>query len=136
MAHIGTLARVVDWTRLEDGLLGVTARGGTRFEVGETRLKRDGLMIGAATRVPEESACSPPAEWRPLVRLLREWIGRFGAIYRNAEPAFDDAAWVSWRFAEILSLPLAQKQVMLEMTNPLERLRMLRPLVEAARRRQ
>jgi Lon protease-like protein len=136
LARVGTFARIVDWNRLEGGLLGIVVHGGTRFEVGQTAVKRDGLTIGDVTLLPDEPRRRPPAEWRPLVRALRELVPTLGNVYRNVEGGFDDAAWVAWRFAEILSLPLAQKQVMLEMTNPLERLRMLHPLVEAARRRQ
>jgi Lon protease-like protein len=42
-----------------------------------------------------------------------------------------DAAWVGHRLAEILPIPLAQKQYCLEMDDPIERLDFLAPLTTA-----
>jgi len=40
----------------------------------------------------------------------------------------DDAAWVGHRLAEILPIPLADKQTCLEFDDPIQRLDMLAPL--------
>jgi len=40
----------------------------------------------------------------------------------------DDAAWVGHRLAEILSIPLADKQSCLELNDPIQRLDVLAPL--------
>jgi Lon protease-like protein len=40
----------------------------------------------------------------------------------------DDAAWVGHRLAEILSIPLADKQLFLELDDPIQRLDRLAPL--------
>mgnify|MGYP003409386192 CR=1 FL=1 len=46
------------------------------------------------------------------------------------KPRSDDAGWIAGRLAEILPLPPAQKQQCLELDDPIERLRFLRPLFE------
>jgi Lon protease-like protein len=40
----------------------------------------------------------------------------------------DDAAWVGHRLAEILPIPLKDKQVCLELDDPIQRLDVLEPL--------
>ncbi|HET8553034.1 MAG TPA: LON peptidase substrate-binding domain-containing protein [Gammaproteobacteria bacterium] len=136
MATVGTLARIVDWEPRDDGMLGIVARGEGRFSIEESWRRKDGLHLGRLATLPAEEASPLPAEWRPMVAMLRRLLAHFESQYQDVEPDFDDAGWVGCRFAELLPLPLAQKQVMLEMTNPLERLRMLRPLVESVRRRE
>jgi len=43
-------------------------------------------------------------------------------VYATIDMHLDDAAWVGHRLAEILPLPLADKQSYLEIDDPLERL--------------
>ena len=45
VAHeYGTLARIEDWSQLPDGHLGITARGGERFIVRNTRVAANQLV--------------------------------------------------------------------------------------------
>ena len=63
---IGTLARIVDWNREEDGLLGVTALGGRRVQVLDTTTRPDGLCVATARMLAEEPASEVPrntADW-------------------------------------------------------------------------
>ena len=57
-------------------------------------------------------------------------LGQVGDPYESLERRLDDAGWVAGRLAEILPLPPAQKQQCLELDDPIERLRFLRPLFE------
>lgn len=136
MASIGTLAQIVDWDARDDGMLGIVARGGGRFTLETSWRRKDGLNIGRISVLPDDETAPLPAEWRPFAALLRRILSRLESQYHWSDDDFAEAGWVGCRFAEALPLPLAQKQVLLEMTNPLERLRMLRPLVEAVRRKE
>ncbi|HET6725930.1 MAG TPA: LON peptidase substrate-binding domain-containing protein [Gammaproteobacteria bacterium] len=133
-APVGTLARIVDWHPGGDGILGVVAVGGERFTIDESWQLKDGLNAARVTSIAADEPTPLPAEWRPHALILRRILNALETP--NDEADFDEAGWVGCRFAEALPLPLAQKQVLLEMTNPLERLRMLRPLVESARRKR
>ena len=46
---------------------------------------------------------------------------------------YDDAEWVGARFAEILPMQLEQKQHCLEMDDPLELLKFVRPMLQSIR---
>jgi Lon protease-like protein len=74
--------------------------------------------------VPEDQA------W--LAEVVRQVLPEAGDTYRHVERR-DDAAWISNRLAELLPLELADKQALLELTDPLERLAALEPAVTRSR---
>ena len=127
----GTLARIVDWSRQDDGLLGITALGGRRVQVLDTETRPDGLCVATARMLAEEPASGVPEEHRRLVELLRRLIERIEPLplYRHVTPRFDDASWVGYRLSELLPIPLPHKQRLLELEAPLLRLRWLAEII-------
>ena len=128
---VGTLARIVDWNRGDDGLLGITALGGRRVQVLATETRPDGLCVATARMLDEEPASAVPGDHRRLVALLRGLLDQLESTYRHVTPRYDDASWVGYRLSELLPMPLARKQHFLEMEEPLARLRDLTEIVEA-----
>ena len=128
---VGTLARIVDWNRGDDGLLGITALGGRRVQVLATETRPDGLCVATARMLDEEPASTVPGDHRRLVALLRGLLDQLESTYRHVTPRYDDASWVGYRLSELLPMPLARKQHFLEMEDPLARLRDLTEIVEA-----
>lgn len=126
-AAIGTLARIVDFDILPDGLLGISVTGGTRFRVQKTRIRSNGLVIGEVRRWPNEPAVPVPAEFSLLPTILERLAEQAGLTWRNGpRERYDDASWVGFRLAELLPLGDAERQHLLEVTDPLERLAALR----------
>jgi Lon protease-like protein len=126
--EIGTTARIVDFNLLPDGLLGI------RFRVLRAWRQEDGLNLGEVEWIdPPASSASPsltvPEEYRHLADLLRRVLPELGDIYEGIEARFDDADWVGSRLVEILPISLADKQVCLELLDPLRRLALLSPLI-------
>ena len=137
----GTFARIVDWGRDDRGILTVEAVGETRFRLVETRAAPDRLLLGRCEPVPEARGRAPP-EYEPLARLARTLTERFAERYRHTPPPPDggspeDAPWTGYRLAELLPIPAPHRQHLLEMDDPLARLRRLDRVValmaEAAR---
>ena len=128
---VGTLARIVDWNRRDDGLLGILALGGRRAEVIETETRPDGLRVASARILEDEPASVVPGEYRRLAGLLRGLVEHFESRYRHVTPRFEDASWVGYRLSELLPMPLAQKQHLLEIEDPLLRLRRVAETVAA-----
>ena len=133
MADIGTLARVVDWYQGSDGILGITALGGRRFRRHGLSRQDDGLYLAEVELLPEPARVRLPAEYRPMATLLESVIDDLGKLYQLVDRDYDDAGWVGARFAEILPMPDQDKQQCLELDDPLERLRFLRPLLQSLR---
>jgi Lon protease-like protein len=129
--EVGVSARIVDWYQGSDGLLGITARGEGKFERLETWQQKDGLNIGRIRFLPAEPRVTLPKACVRLADLLEDVLDDLGAHYRDLPKDYTDASWVGHRLSEILPIPLEQKQHSLELSQPLQRLQLLLPLVEA-----
>lgn len=127
--RVGTLARIVDFDQLDDGLLGITAVGERRFRLRESRRLPDGLNVGSVEWLMDMQAAPLPSAFEPYARLLEQALSQLGGRYGRLERRYDDAVWVGARLLEILPLRLEDKQRCLELDDPLERLEFLKPLV-------
>jgi len=120
---VGTLARITDWHQYDDGLLGIIALGETRFRLGATATRENGLLTGSILRFEDQPARALPGEYEPLKKITGKLIERAGLLYDGLPTNYDDATWLSFRLAELLPLPLAHKQRLLELEDPIDRLR-------------
>ncbi len=128
--EVGTTAKICDWHTTSDGLLGIKAFGQRSFRVLETVRQSDGLLSGTV-RMYERPAEGDPlrTEHDGAVDILRRLLPLAGEAYVGATQAFDDAAWVSGRLAELLPVDNALKQMWLQMSDPGERLTHMLSLV-------
>ena len=126
---IGTLARIVDWNRQDDGLLGIVALGGRRVKLLDTETRPDGLCVANARMLEDEPAATVPDEHGKMAGLLRGVLDQLESRYRFVNPRYDDASWVGYRLSELLPMPLARKQHLLEIEDPVFRLRQLAEVV-------
>jgi len=127
---VGSYARIVDFSQQPDGLLGIDTIGGRRFRILERSCAPDGLNLVQVAWLPEEPAIEVPAEFADLVPVIDAVLTQIGGAYATMDRRINDAAWVSARLAEILPVPLVHKQHCLELDDPVERLRYLRPMFE------
>lgn len=129
-AAIGTLARIVDFSHRADGLLGISAEGGSRFRVVRTRARSDGLLRGEVQLWPDEEPRPVPVEYALLQTILERLIETMGPHWRHApRSAYDEASWLGFRLAELLPLAREEQQQLLEMTDSLQRLAALRDIL-------
>ncbi len=123
---VGTLARIVDFHTRSDGLLGILARGERRFRVQHTRVRDTGLIHAQVEWLDDGEAQPVPAECGLLATILERFHEQAGGEYAQIERArYDDAAWVAYRLAEALPLEQAERQLLLQMPGPIERLQQL-----------
>jgi hypothetical protein len=127
---VGTYARIVDFSQQPDGLLGIRAAGERRFHIVERRRARDGLNVADVEWLPADVPQPLPEEFAELGPALDAILAQVGEPYASLERHLDDADWVAARLAEILPIPPGHKQHCLELDDPVERLRFLRPLFE------
>lgn len=119
--RVGTLAMIVDWEMPQLGILHLVTHGGQRFRVLETRLQADGLMRASVELLPDPPVSPIPADFARLVPMLRALIEALEAAPPKPH-RFYDAAWVADRWAELLPLPLATRQEILELDDGVARL--------------
>jgi hypothetical protein len=124
--EIGTHARIVDWYTLEDGLLGVSAVGTVRFVVDTSWQEDDGLFRARVNVLPEPAPHRLPEAYSLLAEVLGRFMEKVGHQYPSwSEDCLEDAVWVGYRLAELLPLAGIEKQHLLELSDPMERLQSL-----------
>lgn len=131
-AATGTEARIVDFDRLEDGLLGISCIGRERVRVVEAWREADGLNRGRVLDIQADPVVPVPPDQVWLTEVVMQVLPAAGDTYRHVERR-DDAAWIANRLAELLPLTLADRQTLLELADPLERLAVLEPAVTRSR---
>ena len=122
---VGTLVRIVDWDQRDDGLLGITVRGEQRFRTRASEVRPSHLIIAEVELLDESRPTTIPSRYERAVPLLRDLIERLGGMHAEQTPYYDDAVWVSGRLAELLPIDLTQKQYLLQLDDPIERLERL-----------
>lgn len=128
-AEIGTEMRISDFTRLDDGNLGITADGVRRFRILKRWQTTTKLWMAEVEPLAEEAEAPVPADCRVLVRLLEALYEELGEPWTAREYHYHDARWVGGRLVEILPLEPEFKQLLLEMHDPVARLQRLLPVV-------
>jgi uncharacterized protein len=123
--RVGTLVTVLDFDRGEDQLLHIVGKGERRFRILGSRVEPNQLLRGRILWLEEAPDGALPPARQPLAHLLRQLLKRAGKPWSELEPRLDSAAWVTGRLAELLPFALADKQRLLEMDDPLQRLETL-----------
>jgi uncharacterized protein len=124
----GTLAELTDVDSAQPGILQVSCRGTRRFEVISSGQQADGLWVAQARPIAADDDVAPTAE---LIETVRGLAGAMKALRaQGAEPfvepyRFEHAGWVANRWCEILPISIAAKQKLLELQDPLVRLKLV-----------
>ena len=130
---VGTLAKITDFYQGSDGVLGVTALGQQRFRLLSSDRQPDGLNIGEVELIEAETSIPLPQEFRQLPDILAHVLDDLGLLYETQSRRYEDAVWVTYRFLEILPVDLDQKQLNLESSDTMARLRLVGDLLEFVR---
>ena len=131
--EVGTLAHIADWDMPQLGVLNIVAQGGDRFRVLRHWVEPSGLLRGEIEVVPEPAVLTIPGAYARLVPLLRAIVDDMADTAPNA-PAkphrFFDANWLGMRYAEVLPIPLAARQKLLEIEDGIDRLEIIYRFLE------
>ena len=128
LEEVGTRAELIDVDSPQPGILSVRCRGSARFRIVSSRQQHDGLWIAQTTPVARDAAVAPSPELAGAVRALADAITALrsqGPLPFLAPHRFDDAGWVANRWCEILPIPVAARQRLLELSDPLTRLQIV-----------
>jgi Lon protease-like protein len=128
--EVGCLARIVQWDMQQLGLLQVTAQGERRFRIVERRIEPGGLARARVKVLDDESDAAVPARFAACRRLIELVVQQRGADLFAAPLRFESSAWLSARLSEILPVPLAAKQKLMELDDSLQRLEILQKYLE------
>jgi uncharacterized protein len=126
---VGVMATLREVDAEQAGLLHVACEGSQRFEIDTAATQAtDGLWQADVRLLPDDPVLAPDAELIPAVRALATAIGtleRQGAQPFTKPYHFDHAGWSANRWCELLPIPLAAKQRLMALPDPMLRLRLV-----------
>ena len=128
--EIGTLAKIVDWDRRDDGLLEIVVEGRQRFRLLEQRERANHLAEGDVQLIDDDDCEELPVQYQLLSDLLRQIAEKFELSYQLDHEKFEDAVWVGYRLSEVLPLESEERQALLEINNPVNRLQHIQDAIE------
>jgi len=128
--NLGSLARIAQWDMQQLGLLQLVAHGTERFRVLARRVRADGLILADIELLEEDADMPIAGKFRACRQLLERIIAEHGERLFAKPFLLDSSAWVGARLAEVLPLPVAARQRLLELDDSLQRLDILQRLLE------
>ncbi len=133
LLDVGTHARIADWDALENGKLGIIARGDRKFRILSAAAQPDHLIVAEVEFFAAEESQQLPAEHQQLVEILNELM-KHPSVARmqlnspaNSEAA--DASQVGHILGQLLPVNMQVKYELLSCTDPLRRLARIAEIV-------
>ena len=130
---IGCTARILEWDMQQLGVLSIKTQGEQRFRIKAARITDAGLTRAEVEMLPEDADATLPEEFEACAALLKAVIAEHGAGIVSSPARFESSSWVSSRLAEILPLPLAAKQKLLELEDAMQRIEILNKFLQQHR---
>jgi Lon protease-like protein len=112
------------------GLLQLRTLGGQRFRILDSSLAAQGLRRARVELIADEADTALPEAFGALADLVRMVVSQNDADLFAEPHAFESASWVGYRLSEILKVPLAAKQKLLELDGAVPRLEILYKFLE------
>ncbi len=111
--EIATYGKIVDWTSLENGLLGITVEGEERVRIRATRLQPDDLLVGELESLPEQDI---PNSRQIMVytHLLQQLQDHPLQQRTGLEVDYSNPIKVIWALCQLLPFTTAQQQTLLD----------------------
>jgi Lon protease-like protein len=127
---VGCLAHINECDMEQLGLLQLRTLGGQRFRILDSSVAAQGLRRARVELIAPEEDAELPGEFTALADLLRLVIADKSAAVFADPHRLDRASWVGYRVSEILPVPLAAKQKLLELNGAISRLEILYRFLE------
>ena len=119
---IGCEARIIDWQQRDNGLLGIRGLGGRRARLSEVEVAEDGLVTAQAHWIPEQLDAALLADHDELLSLHQALLQHPLVQRLELPPVEDSQQRLAWQLTSLLPLPLEQKNQLLAIDRPEERL--------------
>jgi Lon protease-like protein len=100
----GTLARIVDWDQLPNGLLGITIQGEGRFDLYETQVQSNGLVLGQVEYRDPPVAAGMLPQWQSMSDVLQSLETHPHVQGMQLQVDYTDAWQVAWTLIQLLPL--------------------------------
>ena len=131
-SSVGTLATISDFEAPRPGLMMIRASGAQRFRITSRDQLKHGLWVADVESLATDMAVAIPDDLKVtsvalerLIHSLEQKAGGPSQTPLQGPWQLNDCGWVANRWCELLPLPLALKQRLMELDNPLVRLELV-----------
>ena len=134
-ADVGTLAHIEELAAPQAGLLVIRCSGGSRFRIRAREQLKHGLWTAAVDAMADDLPTPIPSDLQPYANALERLLQPADQaapldLPPVAQPwRLDDCGWVANRWCELLAMPTAQKQSLLQLDSALLRLELVGDLL-------
>lgn len=131
---MGTRVQIERIDRPQPGLVMVWCRGMDKFHIETNRQRSDGLWLGRVQILPTEPAVQVPEDLQHLSAQMHDALTQLSTqpspVVHWAEAwRLQDCSWLSYRWGELLPLPLQMRYRLFALQEPLMRLELVGDLV-------
>ncbi|AVP57266.1 LON peptidase substrate-binding domain-containing protein [Pulveribacter suum] len=134
--EVGTLATIEQLDSPQPGLITLRCQGMQRFRItGKSRLPH-GLWVADVQQLPPDMPVPVPQDLQHAAAALTQALASLRERGELPQPAtheaeqLHDCGWVANRWCELLPLPLALRQQLMALDNPLMRLELVSDVLE------
>jgi len=136
--NIGTRVKIERIERPQPGLVMVWCRGIEKFKLQTPQQRSDGLWTSQVQAMPSEPAVQVPDDLQHLSTQMHEALTQLSeqpsVVPHWAEAwRLQDCSWLSYRWGELLPLPLQMKYRLFALQEPLLRLELIGDMVSGAK---
>ncbi|MDP6537890.1 MAG: LON peptidase substrate-binding domain-containing protein [Gammaproteobacteria bacterium] len=129
----GTYVSIVDWDRLENGLLGITVEGSSKFRVADCWQADSGVLHAEVVFSDTDSVGKETIllddQFAALADLLHNLEDHPLVEQKKLTIDYDNLWDIGWRLSELIPIEVEQKQQLLEIDDPWERIENIEQLV-------
>lgn len=131
--RVGTYARIVDWDKLPNGLLGITIEGVKKFRVLDCWSETNQLLMAKVDYCQNDDvqaqALPVNESQESLVELLQQLASHPVIEQLNMQIDYDNLRELGWRLSELMPLSLESKQELLELEDSATRIAAIEGLI-------
>jgi Lon protease-like protein len=131
LVDIGCFGSIVDWDALPQGRLGVVLEGGDKFRLLESWKNEHHLLHGRVEWLHAEAQQALPQNFDQLPALLARLAEHPSIQKLNMQLQPNSALHTANQLAQLLPISLQEKQQLLALDQPLERLQLIDDLLAA-----
>jgi len=127
---VGTYAEIVDFETLPSGLFGITVEGQQCVSIDNIQQQDDQLLLADINYLDHEAEQPVPAQYQHLIDILKSIKSNPAIQNLNLNINYNNASDVGCRLSELLPFNIEDKQALLELQDPLERLARVQAILD------
>ena len=128
-SNLGTYVEIIDFDKLDNGLLGITVKGKFRTRILKSHIQADGLHVGYVEKLSEENSSELQDQFKNIWQVLKEISDHPEIKKMKIEIDFSSSSSVIYNLGSLLPLSSGDKQQILEASSDIERLQLLDQLI-------